>query len=110
VEIKEIFDDAIAAHGVRLEGVFNDVEGARRFADSMRAADIWITLMTAKHRSADSVWRPTTSSMSTPYPSRRRTAMSSSPSDMPLMSSRKQASRIGLVRRWLQTWISLPLI
>jgi len=24
----------------------------------MRAADVWITLMTAKHRNRDSVWRP----------------------------------------------------
>ena len=31
---------------------------ARRFTDSMRAADIWITLLTAKHRSSDSVWEP----------------------------------------------------
>jgi len=58
LQIKEIFDDAIAAHGVRLEDIFSDVERARRFTDSMRAADIWITLMTAKHRSADSHWEP----------------------------------------------------
>jgi len=58
LEIKEHFDDAIAAHGVNLEDVFDDVERARRFTDSMRAADIWITLMTAKHRNADSRWEP----------------------------------------------------
>jgi hypothetical protein len=58
LEIEEIHNDALAAHGIRLPEVLNDIEKARRFTDSMRAADVWITLMTAKHRSPDSVWRP----------------------------------------------------
>jgi hypothetical protein len=58
MEIEEIRNDALAAHGVRLADVFDDIERARRFIDSMRAADIWITLMTAKHRNPDSAWEP----------------------------------------------------
>jgi hypothetical protein len=58
LEIEEIRDNALAAHGVRLADVFQDVAEARRFSDSMRAGDVWITMMTAKHRSGDSVWKP----------------------------------------------------
>jgi hypothetical protein len=56
LEIEAIREEALAAHGVRLQDVLSDLERARHFTDSMRAADVWITLMTAKHRSSDSVW------------------------------------------------------
>ena len=58
LEIEEIREDALAAHSIRFAQVFDDVDQVRRFTDSMRAADVWITLMTAKHRSPDSAWKP----------------------------------------------------
>lgn len=58
LEVENIRDDALSTHGLRLPDVLSDIDRARRFCDSMRAADVWITLMTAKHRSADSGWEP----------------------------------------------------
>jgi hypothetical protein len=58
LEIESTRDDALAAHGVRLADLLTDIDLARQFTDSMPAADVWITLRTAKHRSEDSVWRP----------------------------------------------------
>jgi hypothetical protein len=58
LEIEDIRDEALAAHGVRLSDVLVDRESARRFSDSMPAGDVWITLVTAKHRNPDSIWKP----------------------------------------------------
>jgi hypothetical protein len=58
LEIEETRDEALAAHGLRLSAVFKDVEQARAFTDSMPAADVWITLRTAKHRNSSSAWKP----------------------------------------------------
>lgn len=58
LEIEEIRESALAAHRLRLSDLLPDVIQVRRFMDSMRTADVWITLCTAKHRNADSVWKP----------------------------------------------------
>jgi hypothetical protein len=58
LEIEEIREAALAAHGIRLPEALTTVERARAFTDSMPAGDIWIALRTAKHRNADSVWEP----------------------------------------------------
>lgn len=58
LEMEEVRKDAVAAHGLRLPAVLGDLERARAFTDSMPAADVWITLRTAKHRNASSVWKP----------------------------------------------------
>jgi hypothetical protein len=57
LEIEEIREDALAAHGLRLTNVVTEIALGRRFTDSMRSADVWITLRTAKHRNPDSVWK-----------------------------------------------------
>jgi hypothetical protein len=57
LEIEEVRDRVLLAHGIRLHDVLTDPSQAREFTDSMRTADVWITLMTAKHRNRDSLWR-----------------------------------------------------
>jgi hypothetical protein len=57
LEIEEIREASLAAHGIRLAEVLTSVEHARAFTDSMPAGDVWISLRTAKHRNADSVWK-----------------------------------------------------
>ena len=58
LEIEEIREEALAAHDLRPAAALADVGRARAFTDSMPAADVWITLRTAKHRNANSVWKP----------------------------------------------------
>jgi hypothetical protein len=58
LEVADILTDALAAHGLRTSELFDEPEQLRRFTDSMPTADVWVTLMTAKHRSADTVWKP----------------------------------------------------
>lgn len=58
LEIEEIREEALAAHGVTLSGVLSTIGRARTFTDSMPAGDVWITLHTAKHRNAHSIWKP----------------------------------------------------
>jgi hypothetical protein len=58
LEIEEIRERALAAHELRMSDLFREVSDARRFTDSMRTADIWITLCTAKHRNVNSIWKP----------------------------------------------------
>lgn len=58
LEIEETREEALAAHGLQLSAIFEDVKQARAFTDSMPAADVWITLRTAKHRNPSSAWKP----------------------------------------------------
>jgi hypothetical protein len=58
LEIEEIRDEALAAHRLRLADLLPEPESARRFLDSMPAADVWVTLRTAKHRNPGSRWEP----------------------------------------------------
>jgi hypothetical protein len=58
LEIEEIRQEAVEARGVDFAGVLSSVAKAREFADSMPAGDVWITLVTAKHRNAHSIWKP----------------------------------------------------
>jgi hypothetical protein len=57
LEIEEAREEVLTTHGIHLADVLDGAEGARAFTDSMPAADVWITLRTAKHRNADSKWK-----------------------------------------------------
>jgi hypothetical protein len=39
-----------------LENVWGDPEGARRFVDSMPSADVWVSLIAARHRNPQTKW------------------------------------------------------
>lgn len=58
LEIEGIVNDALDAHGLSMTAVTPTAVMARVFTDSMPAADVWITLRTAMHRSRDSAWKP----------------------------------------------------
>jgi hypothetical protein len=58
LEIEAIRDEALKAHGRRLPEVLPTPDAARRFTDCMPSADVRITLVTSKHRSAASRWLP----------------------------------------------------
>ena len=58
LEIEEVREDSLNAHDLRLPEVLTDIDLARRFIDSMRAGDVWVTLRTAKHRNSYSQWLP----------------------------------------------------
>ena len=57
LEIADTVQRVVYARGIRLPNVLTDVETARRFTDAMPSADVWLTLRTAKHRSASSTWK-----------------------------------------------------
>lgn len=58
LEIEDARDHVLLRHKVRLDEVLSSVEESRSFVDSMPAADVWVTLKTALHRSESTVWTP----------------------------------------------------
>lgn len=51
-----MLDAALAARGLELEEVTNDVHTGRRLVDSMPAADVWVSLLTARLRNPETRW------------------------------------------------------
>jgi hypothetical protein len=58
LEIEATREDALKAHDLRLSDLLTTPEEGRRFTDCMPSADVWITLVTAKHRNPNSRWEP----------------------------------------------------
>jgi hypothetical protein len=56
IELNEMLGSSLAARGVRLEEAFPTAAHSRKLTDAMPSADIAITLMTARHRSAEARW------------------------------------------------------
>lgn len=51
-----MLEGALAARGLDLDDVFGDIQAARRLVDSMPAADVWVSLVTARLRNANTTW------------------------------------------------------
>ena len=50
LEIHPTLDEESTQHGIDFPDLFPQPDAARRFTDSMPSADVWITLLTARHR------------------------------------------------------------
>ncbi len=57
LEIFDALEEALKQRNTPLSALYSDTESARRFADSMPGADVWITLLTAMHRNPQTQWR-----------------------------------------------------
>jgi hypothetical protein len=55
-EIDEMLIEAVTQRGVRLGDICADVNEARRLVDCMPSSDVWITLVTARHRNPTTRW------------------------------------------------------
>jgi hypothetical protein len=51
-----MFNEALAARGLVLEDVWRDPASARRFTDCMPSADVWVSLIAARHRNPQTQW------------------------------------------------------
>jgi hypothetical protein len=56
LEVFEALEDALEQRGIALSDLYSEPVGARRFADSMPGADVWITMLTAMHRNPQTRW------------------------------------------------------
>jgi hypothetical protein len=57
LEVLDMFNEALAArHGLEIENVFGDIHAARRLVDAMPSADVWVSLVTARHRNPHTTW------------------------------------------------------
>lgn len=56
LEVSPMLDEICARREIDFPSLFSRPEAARRFADSMPSADAWITLLTARHRNAETRW------------------------------------------------------
>jgi hypothetical protein len=56
LEIQPALDVETSLRSLDFVGLFADPESARRFTDSMPSADVWITLLTARHRNPQTRW------------------------------------------------------
>jgi hypothetical protein len=57
LEAITMLTNALVARGLSFEDVVGgQLDGARRFADSMPNADLWISLLTARHRNPQNKW------------------------------------------------------
>jgi hypothetical protein len=52
----DMFNEALAARGLEIEDVWGDPDSARRFTDSMPSADVWVSLIAARHRNPQTQW------------------------------------------------------
>ena len=58
LELADGLLEVVTALGLDLEGLVEDTDAARQFADSMPSGDAWISLLTAAHRNPRSRWEP----------------------------------------------------
>jgi hypothetical protein len=56
LEIHPTLDEESTQRGIDFPGLFPQPGAARRFTDSMPSADVWITLLTARHRNPQTRW------------------------------------------------------
>lgn len=56
LEIETTINEESAKRGVDFPALFSGPDAARRFSDSMPSADVWITLLTARHRNPQTPW------------------------------------------------------
>lgn len=52
LEIEDTLNEESARRGLDFPTLFSEPDAARRFTDSMPSADVWITLLTARHRNS----------------------------------------------------------
>lgn len=55
-DAEDALNEVLTEHGLRLASVAATPELARTFTDSMPAGDVWISLVTAAHRNAQTNW------------------------------------------------------
>lgn len=55
-DAEDALNDVLNEHKVRLANIATTPELARRFTDSMPGGDVWISLVTAAHRNAQTKW------------------------------------------------------
>ena len=58
LELIDLFTEALDAHGLKLAGLVENIDNARRLTDSMPSGDAWISLLSAAHQNPESHWRP----------------------------------------------------
>jgi hypothetical protein len=56
LEIQPALDEETSERGIDFVALCPDPERVRRFTDSMPSADVWITLLTARHRNPQTRW------------------------------------------------------
>lgn len=56
LEIEGILGEESARRELDFPSLFPEPDAARRFTDSMPSADVWITLLTARHRNPQTPW------------------------------------------------------
>lgn len=56
LEIHTALNEASSQRGIDFPALFSDPDAARHFTDSMPSADVWITLLTARHRNPQTRW------------------------------------------------------
>lgn len=56
LEIEATLNEESARRGIDFPSLFPEPDAARRFTDSMPSADVWITLLTARHRNPQAPW------------------------------------------------------
>jgi hypothetical protein len=57
-DAEDALNEVMREHGIRLATVLTAPDLARSFTDSMPAGDVWISLVTAAHRNAQTIWTP----------------------------------------------------
>jgi hypothetical protein len=56
LEIEDTVNEESARLGIDFPSLFPEPDAVRRFTDSMPSADVWITLLTARHRNPQAPW------------------------------------------------------
>jgi hypothetical protein len=56
LEIETTVNETSVRLGIDFPALFPEPDAARRFTDSMPSADVWITLLTARHRNPQTPW------------------------------------------------------